>query len=125
MEIVGVVKDTQYSQVRPGEIDDAGAQSLRIPTEGVPRVVYTPYQQSTELGEMTVYLRATPASAGALPALARQAVQRADRDPAGLRPDDDGGDGRRVAGRGADAGAALDAVRRDWRPCSPPSASTA
>ena len=45
----------------------------------MPRVVYTPYQQSTELGEMTVYLRATPAAAGALPALARQAVQRADR----------------------------------------------
>ena len=28
---------------------------------GVPRVVYTPYQQSGELGEMTVYLRATAA----------------------------------------------------------------
>ena len=28
---------------------------------------------------MTVYLRATPTAAGALPALARQAVQRADR----------------------------------------------
>ena len=45
----------------------------------MPRVVYTPYQQSGELGEMTVYLRATPTAAGALPALARQAVQRADR----------------------------------------------
>ena len=34
---------------------------------------------------MTVYLRATPAAAGALPALARQAVQRADPHAAGLR----------------------------------------
>ena len=76
MEIVGVVKDTQYSQVRPGEAELARSTSGET---GVPRVVYTPYQQSQELGEMTVYLRATPAAAGALPALARQAVQRADR----------------------------------------------
>ena len=33
MEIVGVVKDTQYSQVRPGEAR-AGAQSLRIADDG-------------------------------------------------------------------------------------------
>ena len=76
MEIVGVVKDTQYSQVRPGEAELARSTSGET---GVPRVVYTPYQQSGELGEMTVYLRATPTAAGALPALARQAVQRADR----------------------------------------------
>ncbi len=76
MEIVGVVKDTQYSQVRPGEAELARSASGET---GVPRVVYTPYSQSGELGEMTVYLRATPTAAGALPALARQAVQRADR----------------------------------------------
>jgi putative ABC transport system permease protein len=42
-------------------------------------VVYTPYQQSTELGEMTFYLRSSAAAAPALPALAREAVQRVDR----------------------------------------------
>ena len=77
MEIVGVVQDSSYSQVRPGE---AGAgTALRTATSGVPRVVYTPYQQSAELSEMTFYLRATAAAAPALPALARAAVRRADR----------------------------------------------
>ncbi len=33
MEIVGVVKDTQYSQVRPGEAGDDAGQSLRIPLD--------------------------------------------------------------------------------------------
>ena len=78
MEIVGVVKDSSYSQVRPGEASGDGSV-LRTPTSGVPRVVYTPYQQSEELSEMTFYLRATAAASPAVPALAREAVRRADR----------------------------------------------
>jgi predicted permease len=78
MEIVGVVKDSHYSQVRPGEaLDDS--RKLRVPSTGIPRVVYTPLQQSDELGEVTVYLRATAAAAPALPSVAREAVQRLDR----------------------------------------------
>jgi len=76
MEIVGVVKDTRYSQVRPGEADGDG---LRAPTNGVPRVVYTPYQQADTVNEMTFYLRTTAAAAPGLPALARAAVARVDR----------------------------------------------
>jgi predicted permease len=79
MEIVGVVKDTVYSQVRPGEAGGEVTGTLRVANTGVPRVVFTPYQQSEELGEMTFYLRATAAAAPALPALAREAIQRADR----------------------------------------------
>jgi predicted permease len=79
MEIVGVAKDTVYSQVRPGEAGGDATGSLRVANTGVPRVVYTPYQQSTELGEMTFYLRSSAAAAPALPALAREAVQRVDR----------------------------------------------
>jgi predicted permease len=80
IEIVGVVKDTQYSQMRPGESDDldAAAPGRGLGSSKVPRVVYTPYQQSTELEEMTIYLRATAAAAPAVPALAREAVKRAD-----------------------------------------------
>ena len=102
----------------------AGGQSLRIPTEGVPRVVYTPYQQSTELGEMTVYLRATPAAAGALPALARQAVQRADPTlpvfgltTMAATVDDSLAVERMLA--------LLSTLFGGWRRCSPRSASTA
>ena len=77
MEIVGVVKDTQYSQVRPGEAELAALEPRARPAC---RAWSTRRISSrNELGEMTVYLRATPAAAGALPALARQAVQRADR----------------------------------------------
>jgi predicted permease len=79
MEIVGVVKDTAYAQVRPGEADGDTTGQLRVANTGVPRVVYTPYQQSEELGQVTFYLRATAAAAPALPALVREAVQRADR----------------------------------------------
>jgi predicted permease len=78
MEIVGVVKDSHYSQVRPGEaLDDE--RTLRVPSTGVPRVVYTPFQQSDELGEVTIYVRSTAAAAAAIPGLAREAVQRLDR----------------------------------------------
>jgi predicted permease len=79
MEIVGVVKDTSYGQVRPGEAGGDATGQLRVANTGVPRVVYTPYQQSEELGQVTFYVRATAAAAPAVPALAREAVQRADR----------------------------------------------
>ena len=80
MEIVGVVKDTQYSQVRPGEAEDLNdlAPGRGLGSSKVPRVVYTAYQQATELEEMTIYLRTTAAAAPAVPALAREAVKRAD-----------------------------------------------
>ena len=50
MEIVGVVKDTQRLAGASGRARRTARSSLRVPTEGVPRVVYTPYQQSDELG---------------------------------------------------------------------------
>ena len=78
MEIVGVVKDTAYSQVRPGENgpDDDG---FRRPLHGMPRVLYTPYRQSDSLSHMTFYVRAAAAAAPSVPALVREAVQRVDR----------------------------------------------
>jgi predicted permease len=79
MEIVGVVKDMRYGQVRPGEAGGDATGQLRVANTGVPRVVYTPYQQSEELGQVTFYLRTTAAAAPAVPALAREAVQRVDR----------------------------------------------
>ncbi len=77
MEIVGVAKDTNYSQVRPGEAE--GGSDLRSATNGMPRVVYTPYRQAESLNEMTFYLRTTAAAAPGVPALARAAVARVDR----------------------------------------------
>jgi predicted permease len=80
IEIVGVVKDTQYSQMRPGEADDLNelAPGRGLGSSKMPRVVYTPYLQAAELEEMTLYLRTTAAAAPAVPALAREAVKRAD-----------------------------------------------
>ncbi|MGE0813813.1 MAG: ABC transporter permease [Vicinamibacterales bacterium] len=77
MEIVGVVKDTNYSQIRPGEAGES--DGLRASTDGVPRIVYTPYAQEEALAEMTYYLRTTAAAAPGVPALAREAVARIDR----------------------------------------------
>ncbi|MEZ5419355.1 MAG: ABC transporter permease [Vicinamibacterales bacterium] len=78
MEIVGVVKDTNYSQVRPGEAgpDDT---SIRTPTHGIPRVVYTPYLQSELLAAMTFYVRTTAGAAAGAPAMVRDVVRRFDR----------------------------------------------
>ena len=78
MEIVGVVKDTAYSQIRPGENgpDDAG---FRRPLGGTPRVAYTPYQQSASLDGVTFYVRTTAAAASAMPARVREVVRQVDR----------------------------------------------
>jgi predicted permease len=78
MEIVGVVKDTAYSQVRPGENgpDDAG---FRRPLGGMPRVVYTPYQQSASLAEVTLYVRTTDAATATVAGRVREVVRQVDR----------------------------------------------
>ncbi len=78
MEIIGVVKDTAYSQVRPGENgpDDAG---FRRPLGGTPRVAYTPYQQSSSLDSVTFYVRTTATEASAMPSRIREVVRRVDR----------------------------------------------
>ena len=79
-EIVGVVKDTAYSQVRPGEGDalDELAPGRGLGLSKQPRVVYTPFMQAEEVDELTFYLRAAPAGAAALPALVRAAVRESD-----------------------------------------------
>jgi predicted permease len=79
-EIVGVVKDTAYSQVRPGESDslDELAPGRGLGLSKQPRVVYTPFMQTDEVDELTFYLRAAPAGAAALPALVREAVRESD-----------------------------------------------
>lgn len=78
MEIVGVVKDAAYSQVRPGEggPDDDG---LRVALHGVPRIVYTPYQQSSSLDAMTFYVRGAGTAAAGLAPRVREVVQQVDR----------------------------------------------
>ncbi len=79
-EIVGVVKDTAYSQVRPGESDalDELAPGRGLGLSRQPRVVYTPFLQTSEVDELTFYLRADAGAAAGLPALARAAVRDAD-----------------------------------------------
>lgn len=79
-EIVGVVKDTAYSQVRPGEADalDELAPGRGLGLSKQPRVVYTPFMQTAEVDELTFYLRAAPGAAAALPALVRAAVRESD-----------------------------------------------
>lgn len=79
-EIVGVVKDSAYSQVRPGEGDalDELAPGRGLGPSRQPRVVYTPFMQADEVDALTFYLRATPDAAGGMPALIRQTVRAAD-----------------------------------------------
>ncbi|HUU32590.1 MAG TPA: FtsX-like permease family protein, partial [Vicinamibacterales bacterium] len=79
-EIVGVVKDTAYSQVRPGEGDalDELAPGRGLGPSTQPRVVYTPFMQTAEVDELTFYIRATAAAAPGLPGLARAAAREAD-----------------------------------------------
>ncbi|MBL8136120.1 MAG: ABC transporter permease [Acidobacteria bacterium] len=79
-EIVGVVKDTAYSQVRPGEGDalDELAPGRDLGPSRQPRVVYTPFLQTGEVDELTFYMRAEAGAAAGLPALARAAVREAD-----------------------------------------------
>ena len=57
VEIVGVVKDALYENMREGTTKEN-------PTL---RFAYTPYQQSDELNEMTIYVRASSSSAATLP----------------------------------------------------------
>jgi len=68
MEIVGVVRDSLYAEMRQGTGDE----------NETPRFVYTPYQQSGELNEMTIYVRTTAGAADRMPEQLRQAVKRAD-----------------------------------------------
>jgi putative ABC transport system permease protein len=68
LEIVGVVKDSFYADMRQGTTEQ----------NETPRVVYTPYLQSGEINEMTVYVRSAGSAALALPEQLRQTVRRAD-----------------------------------------------
>jgi predicted permease len=68
MEIVGVVKDSLYADMRQGTTED----------NQTPRFAYIPYQQSEELNEMTFYVRASGGNGGSLPEQLRQTVRRAD-----------------------------------------------
>jgi predicted permease len=68
VEIVGVVRDSLYADMRQGTTED----------NATPRFAYIPFQQSSELNEMTLYVRAAGASAGTMPEQLRQAVRRAD-----------------------------------------------
>ena len=68
LEIVGVVKDALYADMRQGTTSE----------NETPRFVYTPYQQSTELNEMTVYVRSAGTAANAMTEQLRQTVRRAD-----------------------------------------------
>jgi predicted permease len=68
VEIIGVVRDSLYADMRQGTRDD----------NETPRFIYGSYQQSAELSEMTVYVRSTPEAASTMPEQLRQAVRRAD-----------------------------------------------
>ena len=68
MEIVGVVKDALYADMRQGTTED----------NQTPRFAYIPFPQSRELNEMTVYVRTSGVSAAAMPEQLRQVVRRAD-----------------------------------------------
>jgi predicted permease len=68
VEIVGVVKDSLYADMRQGTTEE----------NQTPRFAYTPYQQSTELNEMTIYVRSTGMAAESMPEQLRQTVRRTD-----------------------------------------------
>jgi predicted permease len=68
IEIVGIVKDTIYADMRQGTTDE----------NRTPRFIYTPFTQSAELNEMTVYVRSSGTLAEQMPEALRQAVRRAD-----------------------------------------------
>jgi predicted permease len=68
IEIVGVVRDSLYADMRQGTTED----------NQTPRFAYIPYQQSEELNEMTFYVRAAGSAAAALPDQLRQTIRRAD-----------------------------------------------
>ena len=68
IEIVGVVKDSLYADMRQGTTDE----------NQTPRFAYVPYQQSEELNEMTFYVRGSGVNVTSLPEQLRQTVRRAD-----------------------------------------------
>jgi predicted permease len=68
VEIVGVVRDSLYATMRQGSTTE----------NATPRFIYTPYQQSVELNEMTVYVRTAARDLAGLEEQLRQAVRRAD-----------------------------------------------
>jgi predicted permease len=68
VEIVGVVKDSLYADMRQGTTEE----------NQTPRFAYIPYQQSRELNEMTLYVRSNGAATETMPEQLRQAVRRAD-----------------------------------------------
>jgi predicted permease len=68
IEIVGVVKDALYDDMRQG----ATAENA------TPRFVYTPYAQSRELGELTGYVRVGRELGSEAGEAIRQAVRRVD-----------------------------------------------
>jgi predicted permease len=68
LEIVGIVKDSLYADMRQGTTED----------NQTPRFAYIPYQQSNELSEMTVYVRSAGLATDMMPEQLRQAVRRAD-----------------------------------------------
>ncbi|HXG90425.1 MAG TPA: ABC transporter permease [Vicinamibacterales bacterium] len=69
VEIVGVVSDALYADMRQGTT----AQQNETP-----RFVYTPFHQSSELNEMTVYVRTTGGTADEINEQLQQVVRRAD-----------------------------------------------
>ena len=68
IEIVGVVKDAIYADMRQGA--DGKNET--------PRFIYTPFQQGEQLNEMTMYARAVPTAAAAMPDGLRRVVRRVD-----------------------------------------------
>lgn len=68
VEVVGVVKDSFYADMRQGTTED----------NQTPRFAYVPFQQSVELNEMTFYVRAAGSAADTLPEQLRQSVRRED-----------------------------------------------
>jgi predicted permease len=68
IEIVGVVRDAFYSSVRQG---------ARGPDE-TPIFAYTPFAQGQRLGQVTVYVRTTPAAMTGLPDQLRRTLAQAD-----------------------------------------------
>ena len=68
IEIVGVVKDSLYADMRQGTTEE----------NQTPRFAYIPYQQSTELNEMTFYVRSAGLATETMPEQLRQTVRRTD-----------------------------------------------
>jgi predicted permease len=68
VEIVGVVKDALYENMREGTTQE----------NQTPRFVYTPYQQGDRLDEMTIYVRAASSAAATVPDRIRETVRNVD-----------------------------------------------